>query len=188
MIVSADRIHRDGDSLYVAVPGTTPPLPPEALGAFVIVDPSARVPDPEWLALDRPCDLTHADIRRLTGSPDNPCPDCFNGRHTFTLEEFCDHPLGRERCRHCGWWTHGMIEYTVSVAQRSDNWPGGFIPMFHNNNTTRRNSAPLIEVWDDGEAWLWTHPEALTARGITLPSAARPGDYLVKFDVEKVET
>jgi hypothetical protein len=56
------------------------------------------------------------------------------------------------------------------------------LPIVNNENTPPLN-APLIEIWDDGVAFLWNE-EAIdngAALPVVLPPAAAPGMWAVKL-------
>lgn len=213
MIVSADRIHRvvcmyhanDGTladeddpcvcALYVAVPGVDVLMKYDDGTSETL--PGAQIPS-DWLALDRPCD-TWVPYRPGSSVIDA-CPDCFNGRHTFTLEVECGECKGTRTvvrggsyfdCSACIDYAAsdifrreptGMVRHTVSVARRSDDWPGGFVQITDDNH----GDDHVVSTWYGGTAQprvVWRdRPDDRFTLLPPLPPAARPGDHLVRLD------
>jgi len=143
-------------------------------------DGTAWVVGTEWWATtimrdaqDRPCDTC---LGRTRYEGDNfVCPDCIDGRHTFTVE--VDHRLWME-----GNYIDGHIDtIRVSVV------PGMVLPIYDDNDErafrpydrciiigTRPQDEGIVVIWSgDGDF-----------EQITLPPAAAPGMWAVKLAVQ----
>jgi len=46
-----------------------------------------------------------------------PCSRCLDGRPLVELVTDCDHPIGRDRCRHCDNWMHGTVTLATVTAR-----------------------------------------------------------------------
>ena len=92
MAVEAGAITVDGDTAYIALPVEMCVDEGHPDGYACPDDCPGRFPPVEWVGLCRPCDTCLGERvtgYTQTGYPQNPnltCPDCVDGRHTFTVE------------------------------------------------------------------------------------------------------
>ena len=135
-------------------------------------------------ALDRPCGTCDGrGIAAVTSRGEDGydvCPDCIDGRHTFTVEVACDFCNGNTPppnvvappCWKCAGRKSGAHRVSIAPGMvlpvQADPSPGsakiGFdgVSFWHYNTTTEP----------------WTHER------VTLPPAARPGMWAVKLAVQ----
>ena len=135
--------------------------------------------DPDWLRLafwhgsDRPCDT--CDGTATAPVPEVlPCPDCIDGRYTFTIE--VEHP---------NWCGLGdpIDRYRVSIV------PGMVLPIHHGSTCKSPKPSHVCIHENPAEFLIPPHNAQLVtylhdiAPAITLPPAAQPGMWAVKLKV-----
>jgi hypothetical protein len=138
-----------------------------------------------WEELDRPCDTCDGTMRVGCDEHDSwscePCPDCINGQHTFTVEVRCIECherdlLGFTPTRNCS----GIRTHRVSVA------PGMVLPI-HDECPDEDPIEHVCQAYRD-ERWIlhldWKKLKCQPSeRQLTLPPAAAPGMWAAKVAV-----
>jgi hypothetical protein len=123
-------------------------------------------------AFDRPCDTCKGGILEVKGDGMEwlvDCPDCLNGRHTFTI----DAPHGR----------HGALTLPLRVSVVPDT----VLPI-HDECPEYDPPDHICQAWGNGQ-WVWhksdhvAGPDGPTEVAAILPSAARRGMWAVKLNV-----
>jgi hypothetical protein len=130
-----------------------------------------------WKALDRPCDTCNGfgTIHDTGDSVANayPCPNCINGRDTFTLE--------------VGDWNqadHTVESYCELVTTLRVSIREGMVLSIYGNDHEHYDTS-WIEIWPDGSTLLFVWSEGRAehfSEHITLPPDARPGMWAVLLD------
>ncbi len=126
---------------------------------------------PKWA--NRPCDTCDGCKHLCVDGVNNiRCPDCVNGRHTFTVE--VDYGSGNTyggRTRGEPWGVEFRVHVidVLPIVDETDVLNGVTVPAHH------------VIMRYSGEAWavVGTSPP----ERITLPSAAEPGMWLVRLAV-----
>lgn len=159
----------------MTVPATSIALQDDGTAWWYTADPIAH--SEGWaLTIDRPCDsecfkgtATYENYIVL-GSPR--CPDCIDGRHTFTIdveppfpETYLNDPTRSLRVS----VVPGMIAQIVGIGEATTETQYPFI-------------TPKV-----GGGWVLHHiPRAMAERTpITLPSDAKPGGWAVQLVTER---
>jgi hypothetical protein len=169
----------------------------EAWIVFMVMPPvtqegSVRSP---WFALNRPCDMCQGTAWSCIVETDegdfmeDTCPDCIDGRHTFTIEVEQDRDawvcecsaIGRHHCVYNGWrevFPLSARTYRVSVI------PGMVLKMrqWQHPLPTDMTYPCLIQM--PKGYWLTAHTDSFSdGFQVPLPPAAAPGIWAVKLKV-----
>lgn len=137
--------------------------------------------------LDRPCDACAGTAANLLDELDDdhsffksePCPDCVDGRHAFTIEVECDGPVHRSDRPCLNGCAYGALTYRVSVI------PGMVLPVYGEDPGDWPDMLTAdklcVIIKNDGTAVLWDGAGDFTS--LTLPPAAAPRMDAVKLKV-----